>query len=194
MDFPGSFELYLHNRLSMNMQVPKSGYFLWEDCALWNIFKNLMQEHRCQIYIRGDAVKRSHVLFVIASIIMLIGICLFAMPFILGGAPTSLFFIHNNDSNEHEVVVEIFDSNNESIFEQAYELAPEAEIWESKPTWMLLQLFIPSGNKKECTFKATLDDDITEIRHIQLQPWVTAHIILYEDNAETPLSVYVGTV
>lgn len=138
-------------------------------------------------------MKRPHALFVIISIVTLIVICLIVMPFIFIGAPSPLFFIHNNDTKGHKVVIELLDSNNESVFEQRYELVPEAEIWQSKPAWLLLQLSIPPGNTKECTLKATLDEDITEIRHIELQPWVTAHIILYEGNAETPLSVHVSS-
>ncbi len=142
-------------------------------------------------------MKRSHALLVIASIGMLIAICLIAMPYFLVGAPSPLFCIHNYDSKEHKVVIEIFDSNNESVFEQTYELAPEAEICQSKPTWLLLQVSIPPGNTKDCTFKATLDDNIMEKHQIGLQPWVTASIILYrynaEYNAKTPLWVLFST-
>lgn len=138
-------------------------------------------------------MKRSHVLLIIASIVMLIAICLIAVPYVLVGAPTSLFSIHNNDTHEHKVVIEIFDSNNESVFEETYKLAPGAEIWKSKPTWLLLQLFILPGNTKEWTFKATLDDDITEMRQIRLQPWVTADVMLYY-NAENPIFIAVSTV
>lgn len=137
-------------------------------------------------------MKKSY-LFVIVSIVTLVAISLIAMPFVFIGAPSPLFSIYNNDSNEHKVVIEIFDSNNESIFEQTYELAPGASIWQPKSSWLLLELSVSPGNTKECTFKITLDDDITEIHQIGLQPWVIADIILYEDNAETPLAVYIST-
>jgi hypothetical protein len=115
------------------------------------------------------------------------------MPYLFIGVPTSLFSINNHDSNEHKVAIEVFDSNNESVFKKTYELAPKAYISQSKSTWLLMQLSIPSGNTKEWTFKATLDDDVTEIRQIKLQPWVTADVILYYD-AENPILIAVSIV
>ena len=138
-------------------------------------------------------MKKSHALLGIASIVMLIAIFLFAWPYILVGAPSSLFSISNNDSNEHKVAIEVFDSNNESVFKQTYELAPEASVWQPKSTWLLLQLYIPPGNSKEWTFKATLDDKITDIRQIKLHPWTTADVLLYYD-AENPIFITVSTV
>lgn len=138
-------------------------------------------------------MKKSHALLGIASIVMLIAIFLIAMPYILVGAPPSLFSIHNNDSNEHKVEIEVFDSNNESVLKKTYEVAPKADISQPKPNWLLLQLFIPPRNTKEWTFKATLDDDIKEICQIELQPWTTADIMLYYD-AENPIFIAVSTV
>lgn len=139
-------------------------------------------------------MKKSYVLLAVVSIVTLITVCLIAMPFIIIGAPLPLFSIDNKDINEHKVVIEIFDSNNESVFKKTYELAPEASISQSKPVWLLLQLSIPPGNTKECTFKVTLDDNITNVHQIGLQVWVMADIKLYEEDTENPLSVGVVTV
>lgn len=140
--------------------------------------------------IRGNILKKSRALLIIVSIVALIAIGFIAMPFVFIGAPSLLFSIYNNDSNEHKVVIEIFDSNNESVFEQTYELAPEASISQPKPTWLLLELSIPSGDTKEYTFKTILNNNVTDTRQIGLQVWSMADIVLYENGTETPLSVY----
>lgn len=139
-------------------------------------------------------MKKSYVLLVIASIVTLISICLIMMPFIFIGAPLPLFSIDNKDVNEHKVVIEVFNSNNKSVFEKTYKMAPGANISQSKPVWLLLQLSIPPGNKVDYNFKITLDDNITNTHQIGLQVWVMADIKLYEDNTENPISIGVIVV
>ncbi|AKB19224.1 hypothetical protein MSWHS_2361 [Methanosarcina sp. WWM596] len=143
--------------------------------------------------VRED-MKKSDVLLVVVSIVTLIAICLISMPYIFIGPPLPLFSIYNNDINEHEVVIEIFDSNNESVFKQTYEMAPEAMISQSKPVWLLLQLSIPPGNEENYTFKVNLDNNVTNTHQIGLQVWVMADIMLYEDNTENPISIGVSVV
>ena len=141
-----------------------------------------------------EDLKKSYVLLVVVSIVTLIAICLISMPYIFIGPPLPLFSIYNNDINEHEVVIEIFDSNNESVFKQTYEMAPEAMISQSKPVWLLLQLSIPPGNEENYTFKVNLDNNVTNTHQIGLQVWVMADIMLYEDNTENPISIGVSVV
>ncbi len=44
------------------------------------------------------------------------------LPYFIGGAPLSVFGISNFDSKNHSVNVQIFDSNNRSLFDKTYEL------------------------------------------------------------------------
>ncbi len=138
-------------------------------------------------------MKKSRALLVMVSIVTLIAICLIAMPFIFIGSPDPLFSIHNNDVNEHKVVIEICNSNNESVFKQTYGLAPEASIWQPKPLWMLLELSIPPGDTEEYTFKTTLDLNLTETRQIEIQLWNIVDVELYNDEAELPITIGVET-
>ena len=64
----------------------------------------------------------------IISIIILIAAVLIVkeiidyLPYFIGGAPLSVFGISNFDSKNHSVNVQIFDSNNSSVFDKTYEL------------------------------------------------------------------------
>ena len=139
-------------------------------------------------------MKKSYVLFIMASIVTLIAICLIAMPFIFIGPPSPLFFISNKDVNEHEAVVEIFNSDNESVFKKTYELAPEEYISQPKPAWLLLQLSFPPGDKENYTVKVTSYSNLTETRLIEFELWNTVDVKLYNDEAEKPISIGVETV
>lgn len=51
------------------------------------------------------------------------------LPFYLMGQSTPLFIIYNDDvNNSHEVVVEIFNFDNESIFKELYNLNQNEKI------------------------------------------------------------------
>lgn len=128
-------------------------------------------------------------LFILTGIVILILTGFIAMPFLFIGPPEPLFSIYNNDINKHSVVVELFDSDNKSVFKQTYELSSEATIWQPKPTWMLLELSIPPGDSEEYKLKTILDNNFTDNYQIELQTWGMADIVLYENNAEEPLLI-----
>lgn len=60
------------------------------------------------------------------------------------------FSIHNSDINKHTVTVEIFDSDNKSLFKETYEANPEKYIYSPEIT----------KKKGEYTFKVILDNKI----------------------------------
>lgn len=139
-------------------------------------------------------MRKSHSLFVITAIFMLIAVFFIAMPFIFLGLPLPFFSIDNEDVNEHEAVIEIFDSTNESIFNKMYELSPEEHISQPKPLWLLLQLSFPPGDKENYKVKVTLDNNITETRLIEFELWNTVDVKLYNHEAEMPIAIGVITV
>lgn len=138
-------------------------------------------------------MRKSHALFVITAIFMLIAVFLLPCPLFFRVAP-SFFSIDNEDVNEHEAVIEIFDSTNESIFNKMYELSPEEHISQPKPLWLLLQLSFPPGDKENYKVKVTLDNNITETRLIEFELWNTVDVKLYNHEAEMPIAIGVITV
>ncbi|WP_462271967.1 hypothetical protein [Methanohalophilus sp.] len=139
-------------------------------------------------------MKKSYTFFVVVFIITLISICFIALPFVFLGAPSPLFTITNTDINEHDVLIELFDSNNNLVYNNTYELIPESKILQSKPSGMLLQLSFPPGNKEEYLLKITSDDNITKSRQIELELWNTIDVKLYDDDVGCNISIGVEAV
>jgi hypothetical protein len=94
-------------------------------------------------------MKRSHILSIAVIIIALIIISCIAVPFIFMGKPDPLFSMKNKDTISHQVMVEILDFKNNSIFKEVYVMDPDSEISQSKSTWLLLQLSFPPGDSKK---------------------------------------------
>jgi len=67
-----------------------------------------------------------------------------------------LFIIQNQDLNDHEAVVEVFDSHNRSILKETYLLYPKTSAAYPRPFRFKIDRW------SEYTFKVTLDDEITE--------------------------------
>lgn len=139
-------------------------------------------------------MKKSYAFFVMVFIIILISICFITLPFVFFGAPLPLFTITNTDINEHDVLIEIFDSNNNSVYNNTYGLVPESTVLQSKPSWLLLQLSFPPGNKEEYLIKITSDDNITKSRQIELELWNTIDVKLYGNDVGCNISIGVETV
>ena len=64
---------------------------------------------------------------IIGIIILIAAVLIFKeiidyLPYFIGGAPLPVLYISNHDSKNHSVNVQIFDSNNKSIFNKTYEL------------------------------------------------------------------------
>ena len=135
-------------------------------------------------------MKRSHILSFVAVAIALIIISCIAMPFIFMGKPTPLFFMKNKDTISHQVMVEISDPKNNSIFKEVYVMDPDSEISQSKSAWLLLQLSFPPGNSKDLTIKVTVDNDLTEKSQTGLQLGSAFYISLFDEYEES--DIYLG--
>jgi hypothetical protein len=119
---------------------------------------------------------------------------------LLLGPPTSLFYIDNEDLQSHEVTVEVFDSHNESIFKETYELAPEARISQPKPVWLILQWSMPWSkgkyiywSKGAYKFKIILDGETEGSLGALLHPWVSVDINI-NSNSSSLVKIQMDTV
>jgi hypothetical protein len=88
----------------------------------------------------------------IAALVAMIGFYIYILFFgFIGPIEPLRFSVHNNDVNEHNITVEIFDSDNKCIFKERYNLDPEEGVGSPKIT----------KKRGEYTVKGTLDDEIT---------------------------------
>jgi len=139
-------------------------------------------------------MKRSYILSFAAVIIALIIISCIAMPFIFIGKPEPLFSMKNKDTISHQVMVEISDSNNNSIFKEVYVMDPDSEISQSKSAWLMLQLSFPPGNSKDITIQVTVDNDLSEKSQTDLQLWSMFDITFFDKHEESDISLGVIAV
>lgn len=147
----------------------------------------------------GANIKKLSKISIFLGILVLILLnYFFVFPFLLAGPPTPLFYIDNNDLQSHEVTVEVFDSHNESVFKEKYELAPKEHIEQPKSLWLLLQRLMPwseQGEKGNYEFKVILDSKITDTCRMLPHPLTSVVIYIDEKNdSQSPMSVRVITV
>ncbi|KKG07500.1 hypothetical protein EO95_14050 [Methanosarcina sp. 1.H.T.1A.1] len=121
------------------------------------------------------------------SLLVLIFMLLFVVvPYLIAGPPTPLFTVRNHDNEGHELRVEIYDSENNSVLDETYELAAGEEVYHPKP----FRFRVPGFEIVDYTFKFTLDNMSTETYSTNVQPWNTVEVELYADYAEgQPISI-----
>jgi len=110
------------------------------------------------IYIGEKYIKKIRKIIIMS--IVIIGFYLFFLifPLILVGPPTPLFIIHNKDSVSHDIIVEIFNDHQDSVFKEKY-LMNNNEIIEFERKiqwWPYPPSFITWSNGKH-TFNITVD-------------------------------------
>ncbi|MCQ1535067.1 hypothetical protein FTO70_05065 [Methanosarcina sp. KYL-1] len=116
-----------------------------------------------------------------SAVLVILFVLLFvALPYLIAGPPTPLFTARNHDTEVHELRVEVFDSENNSVLDETYELAPDERISHPKP----FRFRVPGFEIVDYTFKFTLDGMITETYSTNIQPWNTVEVELYADYAE----------
>ena len=137
----------------------------------------------------------------IAAIITIIIISVFLFFFIilpmgiLGPEPSPLFYIFNSDDDtNHTVTVEIFNSNNTSIYNKSFDVKPDDYIkidrgFDWCPKHMFYWFFWDEGSY---TFYVTLDNTYNESYHTDLYPVKSIMIRLYSN--EIPLKVGAVTI
>ena len=146
-------------------------------------------------------MKRNAILGIVIALVLLIIVGFYTNQIQVGywmmGEATPLFIIYNEDSNSHEVDIEIFNSDNESILKELYVLDQSEQKEYPKP-----QTMTTSRSYHTYTFKVTLDNETTKIVSIDIDPWTTSEISLYHksrDDDETfgeiiPLKFQVSVV
>jgi hypothetical protein len=102
--------------------------------------------------------KRGKILAVVGIVVLIVLLIVFrkvviftvmTLLFSPGIEPLS-FAIYNNDTNSHQITMEIFNSNNRSLFQQTYKINPKERIHSPEIT----------KDKGEYIFKITLDGEI----------------------------------
>ena len=121
------------------------------------------------------------------SLLVLIFMLLFVVfPYLIAGPPTPLFHVRNHDVGAHELRVEIYDLENNSVLDKTYEFSAGEEVYHAKP----FRFRVPGFEVVDYTFKFTLDNMSTETYQTNIQPWNTVEVELYSEYAEgQPLSI-----
>jgi len=108
-------------------------------------------------------------------------------PLILTGPPLPLYYIDNRSSENHTIIVEIFDENNISVLRETYNLLPEEEIqyergigWGPKITWYLF-----TWADGIYTFYLNLDDKYSEWYTMDVFPTSSLDINLFYKDKRT---------
>ena len=135
-------------------------------------------------------MKRRNKILIWVTIAILIVIHLpVILTFIIAGPPLPLYSIDNKDINDHEVVIEIFDSNNNSIFKETHYLSPKEEINQPKP--FLLRFKWLEG---EHLVKITMDGEFTETYETEIYPWLEIVVDILTDPDSGRLVIEIGAV
>lgn len=100
-----------------------------------------------------------------------------SLPYVIAGPPTPLFTVQNKDIGNHELRVEIFDSENNLVIERTYELSEGQRISENKP----FRFFVPGFEIVDYIFKFTLDKSFERTYCTNMQPWNTVEIDISSD-------------
>lgn len=96
-----------------------------------------------------------------------------------GSGTPDFFVIYNKDSNNsHEVAIEIFNSDNESIIKELYILNQSESIKQTKLPIMT------TPYSRLYTVKVVLDNETTDIRSIRMDPWANLFIELYRTSTD----------
>ncbi|RKY40607.1 MAG: hypothetical protein DRP85_08270 [Candidatus Makaraimicrobium thalassicum] len=109
-------------------------------------------------------------------------------PFYLAGPPLPLFSLKNGDVSNHEVVIEIFDHHNKSIFKETFELDPKEEIRYPRPFLLKFRWL------KECTLKVTVDNNTTKMCETDVYSWKEFHITIGKDPVSGKINIGIGAI
>lgn len=129
---------------------------------------------------------------VILTIFISIGYLFFFVifPAIIMGGPTSLYFIANNDTTNHTIVIKVIDSANKTILSQTYSMQPDTTVqyargfgWYPTVTWAPFTW--SAGN---FTFVAVLDGNYTASHSSNVQITQTIFIEIRK-NDSPPLKI-----
>jgi len=131
---------------------------------------------------------RNKILIGVGIVVLLVVGFYFIFPFYLVGPPLPLLSLKNEDVSSHEVVIEIFDRQNKSIFKETYGLDPEEEIRYPRPFLLKFRWL------KECTLKITVDNDITEMCETDVYSWKEFRITIGKDPVSGEMNIEIGAI
>ena len=131
---------------------------------------------------------RNKILIGVGIVVLLVVGFYFIFPFYLVGPPLPLLSLKNEDVSSHEVVIEIFDQNNKSIFKETYELDPEEEIRHPRPFLLKFRWL------KECTLKVTVDNNTTEMCKTDVYSWKEFCITIGKDPVSGEMNIGIGAI
>ena len=125
----------------------------------------------------------------ITALIILFGYLFFFLigPIMLAGPPCPLYYITNDTTENHTIIVEIFDENNMSVLKETYNLSPGKNVrydrgigWYPKISWYLITW--PDGIY---TFYFTLDNKYSEWYTTDVFPTCSLSIKLFYEDHQT---------
>ena len=132
-------------------------------------------------------MKTRNTLLAGAGIVVLLVIGFYIIfSFYLVGPPLPLLSLKNGDAVNHNVVIEIFGQNNNSIFKETYELDPEEEICHSRPFLLKFRWL------KGCTLKVTVDNDATKMCKTDVYPYKIFCIFIDKDPISGEMDIEIG--
>lgn len=123
----------------------------------------------------------------IIVIVFLVGLYLFFLvfPLVLVGSPMALYYIDNNDSIAHDITVEIFDGNNNSVFNKTYLLTSNESVFFKREVqwWVPFPSTFITWSEGMYTFNFTVDYlyseeitlDINQYESIQVDVFTMEH-------------------
>lgn len=145
--------------------------------------------------------KRKILLVLFIVFLLFIGYYLFFLvfPILFVGPPAQVYDIHNMDSIPHNLSVEIFDSDNNSVHLITYTIQPDKEAeFERQINWYLP---VPdeyiTWSHGTYTFQFTVDNNISKNITTPVRTWQTISVWLYHkgphDKEATPIDIMIGT-
>ncbi|MEA1945629.1 MAG: hypothetical protein U9N07_09955 [Euryarchaeota archaeon] len=129
---------------------------------------------------------RNKILIGVGIVVLLVVGFYVIFPFYLVGPPLPLLSLKNGDAINHEVVIEIFDHNNKSIFKETYGLNPKEEIRHPRPFLLNFRWL------KECTLKVTVDNNTTKMYKTDVYPWKEFGIAINKDPISGEINIGIG--
>ncbi|HII02980.1 TPA: hypothetical protein HA351_15450 [Methanosarcinaceae archaeon] len=118
-------------------------------------------------------------------LLLLLAVLFIVGPYLIVGPPSPLFTAINYETEVHDIRVEVFDSGNDSVLDETYELTPLKRISHPKP----FRFLVPPGiGDEDYTFKVTLEDGFTETYSTKVSTWTNVEIVVYGEE-DQPISI-----
>jgi hypothetical protein len=147
-------------------------------------------------------IKKKIKIIFLTLLLFFIGYYLFFLvfPIIFIGPPMSIYDIRNMDSITHNVSVEIFDSNNNSMYLKTYMIQPDRGVeFERQINWFIpiIDEFI-TWSHGTYTFRFSVDNNFSRDITAPVRTWQTVDVWVYyqgpQDIEVIPIEIKIVTV